>query len=227
MMRSPDKSTDRAHPNLIPWRAFCRAGEFLVGQVAQNPAISPVARQAATQRLRELASTFAQTVQTGRVGARCLPQCRKRHRLKRRRYRRGWKPACQPRPAKGPCAVESPAVQYKGKTSLACNDFAGQSAALKDALEAGRERNYGPSGEAGWDGLACAVANQRLSQTTTTPTTGPFCRAMWDCSDHIPSRDVARQAAESTFGTPCTSRIRGRSRAAAKPGWRLRKFSGA
>ena len=43
-----------------PWRALQgEASYWVVAQVAQNPAISPLARQAATQRLRELVSTPA------------------------------------------------------------------------------------------------------------------------------------------------------------------------
>ena len=99
---------------------------------------------------------------------------------------------------------KAPLLQYKAKHLLACNDFAGAECLFKQALEAGRERNYGPFvGEAGWDGLACAVANQRL----ITDNHNPYYRAILqgdvvDCSDGIPSiQEVARQAAEYFWST--------------------------
>lgn len=187
-----------------PWRALQgEASYWVVAQVAQNPAISPVARQAATQRLRELANTPAQTVQTVMLELDAYLNAEKRHRPKDVQARVEALLA-EAEVSEGYALWKAPLLQYKAKHLLACNDFAGAERCFKDALEAGRERNYGPFvGEAGRDGLACAVANQRL----LTDNHNPYYRAILqgdvvDCSDHIPSiQDVARQAAEYFWNT--------------------------
>mgnify|MGYP000417321690 CR=1 FL=1 len=187
-----------------PWRALQgEASYWVVAQVAQNPAISPVARQAATQRLRELANTPAQTVQTVMLELDAYLNAEKRHRPKDVQARVEALLA-EAEASEGYALWKAPLLQYKAKHLLACNDFAGAERCFKDALEAGRERNYGPFvGEAGRDGLACAVANQRL----ITDNHNPYYRAILqgdvvDCSDGIPSiQEVARQAAEYFWST--------------------------
>ena len=187
-----------------PWRALQgEASYWVVAQVAQNPAISPVARQAATQRLRELANTPAQTVQTVMLELDAYLNAEKRHRPKDVQARVEALLA-EAEASEGYALWKAPLLQYKAKHLLACNDFAGAECLFKQALEAGRERNYGPFvGEAGWDGLACAVANQRL----ITDNHNPYYRAILqgdvvDCSDGIPSiQEVARQAAEYFWST--------------------------
>ena len=187
-----------------PWRALQgEASYWVVAQVAQNPAISPVARQAATQRLRELANTPAQTVQTVMLELDAYLNAEKRHRPKDVQARVEALLA-EAEVSEGYALWKAPLLQYKAKHLLACNDFAGAERCFKDALEAGRERNYGPFvGEAGRDGLACAVANQRL----ITDNHNPYYRAILqgdvvDCSDGIPSiQEVARQAAEYFWST--------------------------
>ena len=187
-----------------PWRALQgEASYWVVAQVAQNPAISPLARQAATQRLRELASTPAQTVQAVMRELDAYLNAEKRHRPKDVQARVEALLA-EAEASEGYALWKAPLLQYKAKHLLACNDFAGAECLFKQALEAGRERNYGPFvGEAGWDGLACAVANQRL----ITDNHNPYYRAILqgdvvDCSDGIPSiQEVARQAAEYFWST--------------------------
>ena len=176
---------------------------WVVGQVAQNPAISPLARQAATQRLRELASTPAQTVQTITLELHAYLNAEKRHRPKDVQTQVNALLA-EAEASEGYALWKAPLLQYKAKHLLACNDFAGAERCFKDALEAGRERNYGPFvGEAGRDGLACAVANQRL----LTDNHNPYYRAILqgdvvDCSDQIPSiQDVARAVARYFWDT--------------------------
>lgn len=179
------------------------ASYWVVGQVAQSPAISPLARQAATQRLRELASTPAQTVQTITLELHAYLNAEKRHRPKDVQARVEALLA-EAEASEGYALWKAPLLQYKAKHLLACNDFAGAERCFKDALEAGRERNYGPLvGEAGRDGLACAVANQKL----LTDNHNPYYRAILqgnvvDCSDGIPSmQDVARKAADYFWNT--------------------------
>ena len=186
------------------WRALQGETSFwVVGQVAQNPAISPLARQAATQRLRELASTPAQTVQTITLELHAYLNAEKRHRPKDVQTQVNALLA-EAEASEGYALWKAPLLQYKAKHLLACNDFAGAERCFKDALEAGRERNYGPFvGEAGRDGLACAVANQRL----LTDNHNPYYRAILqgdvvDCSDQIPSiQDVARAVARYFWDT--------------------------
>lgn len=187
-----------------PWRALQgEASYWVVGQVAQSPAISPLARQAATQRLRELASTPAQTVQTVMLELDAYLNAEKRHRSKDVQARVEAL-LTEAEASEGYALWKAPLLQYKAKHLLACNDFAGAERCFKDALKAGRERNYGPLvGEVGRDGLACAVANQKLP----TDNHNPYYRAILqgdvvDCSYGIPSiQDVARQAAEHFWDT--------------------------
>ena len=187
-----------------PWRALQgEANYWVVEQVAQNLAISPLARQAATQRLRELAGTPAQTVQTVMLELDAYLNADKRHRPKDVKARVEAL-LTEAEASEGYVLWKAPLLQYKAKHLLACNDFAGAERCFKDALEAGRERNYGPFvGEAGRDGLACAVANQRL----LTDNHNPYYRAILqgdvvDCSYGIPSiQDVARQAAKYFWDT--------------------------
>lgn len=187
-----------------PWRTLQGEASFwVVAQVAQNPAISPLARQTATQRLRELASTPAQTVQAVMLELDAYLNAEKRHRPKDVKARVEALLA-EAEASEGYALWKAPLLQYKAKHLLACNDFASAERCFKDALEGGRERNYGPFvGEAGRDGLACAVANQRLLPDNHNP----YYRAILqgdvvDCSDGIPSmQDVARQAAEYFWST--------------------------
>lgn len=187
-----------------PWRALHgETSYWVVGQVAQNPAISPLARQAATQRLRELACTPAQTVQTVLLELDAYLNAEKRHRPKDVQARVEALLA-EAEASEGYALCKAPLLQYKAKHLLACNEFEEAERCFKDALEAGRERNYGPFvGEAGLDGLACAVANQRL----LTGNHNPYYRAILqgdvvDRYDGIPSmQDVARQAAEFFWNT--------------------------
>lgn len=147
----------------FPWRALQGESRYwVVSQVAQSKDIGSIARQAALQRLRDLATTPAQTVSAilleldGYLNGERLhrpkdTQAKVQTLLEEAETSAGyelWKAAI---------------LQYKAKHLLACNDFDGATKLFRVALEAGLERNYGPlRGEVGRDCLAVEVANHKL-----------------------------------------------------------------
>lgn len=149
--------------SVSPWRALQGEHRYaVVRQVGHRPDLSSRAKEAATQRLRELSVTPALTVQTILFELNGYLNGERKQQPKDVRERvqalldeasasegyRLWKAAI---------------LQYKAKHLLACNDFEGAGELFREALEAGRERNYGPlRGEVARDCLAVSVANQKL-----------------------------------------------------------------
>ncbi|MDA7088965.1 ankyrin repeat domain-containing protein [Pseudomonas sp. SA3-5] len=146
-----------------PWRTL--QGEYryrVVSQIAQRRNLGPKVRQAAIQRLRELASSPSETIQAvlfeldtflnndrsnSPKDARDSVQALLEEAESCSAYKL-WKAAT---------------LQYKAKHLLACNDFVGAGRLFREALETGLERNCGPlHGEVARDCLAVEVANQKL-----------------------------------------------------------------
>lgn len=145
------------------WRAL--QGEhryWVVSQVAHHADLGPRAREAAIQRLRELAATPAQTVQT------ILLELDGYLNGERKQWPKDTRMRVQAlldeaEASEGYELWKAAILQYKAKHLLACNDFKGAGTLFREALEAVLERNYGPlRGEVARDCLALAVANQRL-----------------------------------------------------------------
>ncbi len=145
-----------------PWRALeAERRYWVICQVAQHRELSPRAKEAAIQRLRNLAATPEQTIQAIIIeldsflnGERTQPKDTRdkvQTLLDEAETNPGyelWKAAI---------------LQYKAKHHLACNDFASAVKLFRKALEAGLERNYGPlRGEIARDCLAVEVANHKL-----------------------------------------------------------------
>jgi hypothetical protein len=146
-----------------PWRALQSEHRYwVISQVAQTPDLSPRAKDAAIQRLRQLAATPAEAVQATLFELSSYLNGERKGRPKGTQARvqflldeveaseayELWKAAI---------------LQYRAKHLLACNDFDGAGKLFREALEAGRERNYGLlRGEVARDCLAVAVANGKL-----------------------------------------------------------------
>lgn len=146
-----------------PWRALQGEHRFwVVGQVAQHPHLSLRAKQAAVQRLRDLASTGGQMVQSNML---LLDHYLNRDPGRRPKdVRDQVNVLLKEAEASDGYELWRPVImQYKAKHLLACNDFEGADKLFRQALDVGVERNYGPlRGQLARDCLAMAVANQRL-----------------------------------------------------------------
>ncbi len=135
---------------------------WVLSQVAQSPEIKPLARQAAVQRLRDLATTPNEAVQAMLFELGSLLNCDREQRPQ---------DACdrvqalleEAETSEGYWMWEAAVLQYKAKHLLASNDFEGAENLFRKSLNASIERNYGRlRGEVARDCLATAVANQKL-----------------------------------------------------------------
>jgi hypothetical protein len=145
-----------------PWRALQTESRFwVVGQVAQNRSLAPLARQAAIQRMRELASTPSQTVQAIALELDAHLNVERKALLKGAQEK--VQALLEEAKASAGCDLWKAAIlQYKAKHLLSCNDFDGAFRLFQDALAAGTERSFGPLlGDVGRDCFAVAVATQK------------------------------------------------------------------
>ena len=146
-----------------PWRTLQGENRFwVITQVAQNPDLGPLAKQAAVQRLRDLASTPAQTVQVILLELDSHLNGERKHRSKDTQAK-VQSLLEEAEASEGYALWKAAILQYKAKHLLARNNFEGAGKIFREALEAGLERNYGPlRGEVARDCLALAVANGKL-----------------------------------------------------------------
>jgi hypothetical protein len=135
---------------------------WVLSQVAQSPEIKPLARQAAIQRLHDLATTPSEAVQAMLFE---LDGLLNGDREQRPQHARDRVQALldQAEASEGYGLWEAAILQYKAKHLLAFNDFKGAEILFRKSLDASSERNYGRlRGEVARDCLATAVANQKL-----------------------------------------------------------------
>lgn len=187
-----------------PWRAL--QGEhryWVVTQVAQNSDLGPLAKQAATQRLRDLADTPAQIVQAILLELDCYLNGERQHRPKDTRAK-VQALLDEAEANEGYELWEAAILQYKAKHLLSCNDFEGAGKLFRAALEAGLVRNYGPlRGEVARDCLALEVANQKLIANNHET----YYRAMLaggmmeECDEIPPLEETARWASDYFWNT--------------------------
>lgn len=185
-----------------PWRALQTESRFwVVSQVAQNRSLAPLKRQAAIQRMRELAATPGQTVQA------ILLELNAHLNAERKVLLKGAQEQVLALLEEAEASVgydlwKAAILQYKAKHLLSCNDFYGAFRLFQEALEAGIERSYGPLlGEVGRDCFAVAVATQeRVGRKLIVNNYEKYYRAMLaggvmsECEE-IPSiEDTARWA---------------------------------
>ncbi|QBY54447.1 ankyrin repeat domain-containing protein [Cupriavidus oxalaticus] len=187
-----------------PWRAL--QGEkryWVISQVVQNPDLGPLAKQAAIQRLRELAATPAQTVQAILLELDSHLNGERQHRPKDTQAK-VQALLDEAEASEGYGLWRAAILQYKAKHLLACNDFEGAGKLFREALEAGLERNYGPlRGEVARDCLAMVVADQKLSANNHEK----YYRAMLaggmmaECEEIPPLEETARWASTYFWDT--------------------------
>lgn len=146
-----------------PWRTLQGESRFwVIAQVAQNPNLGPLAKQAAVQRLCDLASTPAQTVQVILLELDSHLNGERKHRSKDTQTK-VQSLLEEAEASEGYELWKAAILQYQAKHLLAHNDFKGAEKLFREALEAGLERNYGTlRGEVARDCLALAVANGKL-----------------------------------------------------------------
>jgi hypothetical protein len=189
--------------NSSSWRAL--QGEhryWVVSQVAQHADLSPRAKAAAIQRLRELAVTPEQTVQAiileldGHLNG---------ERTQRPRDTRARVQALleEAEGSEGLSLWKAPILQYHAKHLLACNDFEGAAKQFREALDAALERNYGRlRGEVARDCLAVEVANQKLIVNNHEKYYRDMLAGGVVEGDELPSiEDTAREAADYFWST--------------------------
>ncbi|MFM5745324.1 ankyrin repeat domain-containing protein [Aeromonas veronii] len=129
---------------------------------AQHPSLTPRAKEAAIQRLYEIAATPAETVQTILFGLDGYLNGDRKQRPKDTKTKVQVL-LDEAEASSGYELWKAPILQYKAKHLLASNDFEGATKLFREALDAALERNYGPvRGEIARDGLALEVANQKL-----------------------------------------------------------------
>lgn len=190
--------------NSSSWRAL--QGEhcyWVISQVAQDATLSSRAKEAAIQRLRDLAATPAQTVQAILLELDSYLNGERKNRLKDTQSR-VQSLLEEAETSEGYELWRAAVLQYKAKHLLACNDLDGADKLFKEALEAGLERNYGPlRGEVARDCLAMAVANQKLINNNhekyyRVMLTGGM---MAECEEIPTFEDTARWASEYFWDT--------------------------
>lgn len=141
-----------------PWRALQAESRFwVVSQVAQNRSLSLLARQAAIQRMRELARTPSQTVQA------IVLELDAHLNVERKVLLKGAPEKVQALLEEAEASAgydlwKAAILQYKAKHLLSCNDLDGAFRLFREALDAGMKRGFGPLlGEVGRDCFAMAV----------------------------------------------------------------------
>jgi len=146
-----------------PWPALQAEHRYwVVSQSAQAEGLSTRAKEAAIQRLRDLAATPAETVQAILFELDGYLNGERNNRPKDTRVK-VQSLLDEAKASDGYVLWKAAILQYEAKHLLACNDFDGAGKLLREALEAGRERNYGLlRGEVARDCLAVDVANQKL-----------------------------------------------------------------
>ncbi len=184
-----------------PWRAL--QGEhryWVITQVAQNSDLGPLAKQAAIQRLRDLADTPAQIVQAILLELDSYLNGERQHRPKDTRAK-VQALLDEAEANEGYELWEAAILQYKAKHLLACNDFEGADKLFRAALEAGLVRNYGPlRGEVARDCLALEVANQKLiANNHETYYRAMLAGGMMEECDEIPSLEETARWASNYF----------------------------
>jgi hypothetical protein len=145
------------------WRILQSVDNYwVVSQVAQTASLSPKARSAATQRMRELASTPWHVIGAVFIDLHMAFDTEGRDRPRDLEERvESLLAEAEASPARE--AYASVQLQYRAKHHLARNDFETAKKLFRDALDAGAGQQFGPSrGEIARDLLAVEVANGRL-----------------------------------------------------------------
>lgn len=187
-----------------PWRVL--QGEhsyWVVSQLAQNQELNSRAKDAIIQRLRELASTPAETVQAIALELDSYLNCESQKRTKDTQAK-VQALLDEAEASDGYEMWKAVVLQYKAKHLLGGNDFKGAKKLFRAALEAARERCYGPlRGEVARDCLALAVANQKLTRNNHEKYYREMLAGgmMADCEQVPTIEETARWASEYFWDT--------------------------
>ncbi|WJM84158.1 ankyrin repeat domain-containing protein [Dickeya chrysanthemi] len=182
-----------------PWRVLQTEHRYwVVSQVAQHSTLSNRGKEATIQRLRELAATPVETVQTILLE---LDGYLNGDRKQRPKDTIAKVKALldEAEASSGYELWKAPILQYKAKHLLASNDFEGAAKQLRAAMDAALERNYGSwRGELARDSLALEVANQKLiTNNHEKYYREMLAGGMMDECDTIPSiEEIARWASD-------------------------------
>jgi hypothetical protein len=174
---------------------------WVLSQVAQSPEIKPLARQAAIQRLRNLATTPNEAVQAMLFELGSLLNDEREQRPQSARDR-AQALLDEAEANEGYGLWEAAILQYKAKHLLACNDFKGAEVLFRKSLDASSERNYGRlRGEVARDCLATAVANQKLIPESHERYYRKMLAGGMVEGNEVPIGDAARWASEYFWDT--------------------------
>ena len=186
-----------------PWRALQQEDRYwVVSQVAHNTSLTPRAKEAAIQRLRELASTPVEAVQATLIELHGYLNGDRHKRPKDTRTRVQIL-LDEVEASEGYDLWKAAILQYKAKHMLACNDFEEAEKLFRAALDVADERNYGAlRGEVARDCLALAVANHCLIPNNHVRYFREMISGGIVESEEIPSiEDTARLAANHFWET--------------------------
>lgn len=153
---------DRARRS-SPWRALQAETDYMaVSQLALSSDASPRARQAAIERMRQLAQSPQQVVGALVCALGNLLNCGSSDRPHDVEQRvEALLQEAERSPARATWAL--PLLQYRAKHCLARNQFEEATELFKQAIDSGYQRNFGSMfGEAARDLLATLVADRRL-----------------------------------------------------------------
>lgn len=136
---------------------------WVMSQVAGCPHLRPRAKMAAVQRMRELASTPAETIQAICIELGSYLNDDRTYKKKDTQSKvQALIEEAESNEAYG--LWRAAILQYKAKHLLAQNDFVGAVKLFREALEAAKERNFGPvRGEVARDCFAVELANRKLT----------------------------------------------------------------
>lgn len=176
---------------------------WVISQLAQNQELNSRAKDVIIQRLRELASTPAETVQAIALELDSYLNCESKKRPKDAQVKVQVL-LDEAEASDGYEMWKAVVLQYKAKHLLGGNDFKGAEELFRAALEAARERCYGPlRGEVARDCLALAVANQKLTRNNHEKYYREMLAGgmMADCEQVPTIEETARWASEYFWDT--------------------------
>lgn len=184
-----------------PWRILSEVNDYwIVSQLAQDSTLSKKVRDAAINRMRELASSPSQVIGAICIQLNGLLNCSTKNRPADAQHTVD-KLLAEARQNPAYMQWKAPLLQYEAKHHLALNDLNTAASLFREALDACSERNFGPTrGEIARDALACAVANQRLLPGNHEK----FFRNMRDYGmfeGELPSLEEAARLASEYFWT--------------------------
>lgn len=185
-----------------PWRALQGEDRYMVvSQVVQHDGLTARGKEIAIQRLRELASTPAETIQAICIELGTYLNDERKYKKKDTQF----KVQALIEEAESNEAYDlwrAAILQYKAKHYLASNDFIGAGELFKEALEATKDRNFGPvRGEVARDCFAVELANRKLNVNNHEKYYREILAGdLLEHNGHLPSIEEVARAVSAYFG---------------------------